>query len=98
MHYVDAFRFVFVMVTKFVSFFTDKTTDVYSYNGTNKNLKVSKGHELQYWDFSIEWFMFMTSFGFYPDLKSIIAVEEEAEEVEEEVDPEGEEEEDDDDF
>lgn len=72
MHYVDALRFLTVAIIKIVSFFNDFPTQVDGYSGLNKNYHISKGHTLQYWDLLVEWLGFMTSFGFYLDLKSLI--------------------------
>jgi hypothetical protein len=80
MHYVDAVRFVVVSIMKVVAFWHDHPTSVNSYSGLSKTYKVSKGHALQYWDFAMEWMGFMTSFGFYLDLKSLKHHEEEPEE------------------
>merc|ERR1719272_2813682 len=48
------------------------TTAVDSYSGLQKNYHVSKSHSLAYWDFAMEWMGFMTSFGLYLDLHTII--------------------------
>jgi len=73
MHYVDMIRFVVPSILKVVSFWADSTTTSYSYKGLEKTYKVSKAHELQYWDFAMEWMGFMASFGVYMELHSIIA-------------------------
>lgn len=72
MHYVDAIRFVVVGIVKIVGFWYDTTTMVDSYSGLQKNYHVSKAHSLAYWDFAMEWMGFMTSFGLYLDLHTII--------------------------
>lgn len=72
MHYVDAIRFIVVGIIKVVGFWFDTTTAVDSYSGLQKNYPVSKKHSLSYWDFAMEWMGFMTSFGLYLDLHTII--------------------------
>jgi len=72
MHYVDMIRFVIVNVVKVISFFYDNSTMVNSYKGLSKSYHVSKDHQLQYWDFAMEWFGFLISYSMYLDLHTII--------------------------
>lgn len=72
MHYVDVVRFVLVNVVKVVAFFYDSETMVNSYSGLEQTYKVSKDHQLQYWDFAMEWFGFLVSYTLYLDLHTIV--------------------------
>lgn len=72
MHYVDMVRFVVVNIIKVVSLFYDTDMMTMSFNGLKKDYKVSKDHELQYWDFAMEWFGFLVSYSLYLDLHTII--------------------------
>ena len=74
-HYIDAARFLTVSVLQMVSYFVDHSTDHLSYEGTSQTYKVSKTHKLDMWDFLMKWFAFMVSYGYYKDLNSIIAEE-----------------------
>ena len=72
MHYADMIRFIAVNVIKVVAFFYDRETMVDSYNGLSQDYAVSKDHQLQYWDFAMEWFGFLISYSMYLDLHTII--------------------------
>ena len=83
-HYLDALRYCIVFTLKVIGFFHDKPTEVTSYDGTDMTYKVSQGHSLEFWDFTMEWMLFMVTFGNYLDLASIVDNEDEEEEVVEE--------------
>jgi len=72
MHYIDMVRFVVVNIIKLVSLFHDTEMLITSFSGLNHSYKVSKDHELQYWDFAMEWFGFLVSYSMYLDLHTII--------------------------
>merc|ERR1711957_640596 len=48
------------------------STMIDSYKGLAKSYHVSKDHQLQYWDFAMEWFGFLISYSMYLDLHTII--------------------------
>jgi len=81
MHYLDMIRFVVINIVKVVSFFYDSDTMVNSFSGLQKNYPVSKDHQLQYWDFAMEWFGFLISYSMYLDLHTIIEDQEHREKV-----------------
>jgi len=72
MHYLDMIRFVIINIVKVISFFYDSDTMVTSFSGLKKSYPVSKDHQLQYWDFAMEWFGFLISYSMYLDLHTII--------------------------
>ena len=50
MPYFDIIRIALTFTLKIIGLFYDKNTDVNSYEGLEKTLKVSKKHTLLYWD------------------------------------------------
>jgi len=81
MHYADMVRFIAVNIIKVVAFFYDTNTMVDSYKGLQQNYAVSKDHQLQYWDFAMEWFGFLISYSMYLDLHTIIEDQDHREKV-----------------
>lgn len=71
MHYVDAFRFMWLIVTRTIGMWMDHPTSYVSFNGLQHTKSVSKKHVLEFWDVMMEFAHLTMTLGFYPDLKSI---------------------------
>jgi hypothetical protein len=71
MHYVDAFRFMWLIVTRTLGMWMDHPTSYKSFSGLQHTKEVSKKHVLEFWDIMMEFAHLTMTLGFYPDLKSI---------------------------
>lgn len=71
-HYAFAITWAFSAVCKVMGFIMDHKTKYTSYNAWAKTYNVSTNHMLQWWDVTFQWAGMAISFGYYPNLTSII--------------------------
>ena len=70
-HYIDCIRFAWLILIRSLGMMVDHSTSYHSYSGLNRTQKVSKEHDLDFWDFMMVFGALGVGFGFYPDLQSI---------------------------
>lgn len=60
-----------MIIVRTIGLWVDHPTTYYGYKKLAHTYKISKAHQIDVWDFAMEFAALTTHFGFYPDLKSI---------------------------